>query len=261
MARRRLEGKRVVLTGATSGLGNSIAEELANHGVKLFLNGRREDLLRKISRSFQESGTQCGFVAGDITDSNVQRTLVDGCVDSFGGVDCLINNAGVGAMGMFGEANSSRLREIFELNFFAMAELSRLAIPHLTRGVDPIIVNIGSVLGHRAVPLKSEYCASKFAVHGFSDALRAELSAIPIEVLHVCPATIDTEFFDSALEDSTDRDWKSGAKMSPQFVATKTVSSIQRRKHELILPTKAHGLVWLDRLLPGLTDRLIAKFG
>lgn len=261
MARRQLDGKRVVLTGATSGLGNAIANELAGKGAKLCLNGRREDLLIEISQSFQSRGIPCHYVAGDITDSDIQRSLVDDCFQQYGGLDMLINNAGVGAMGMFEDANSDRLREIFELNFFAMAELSRLAIPHLTAGDDPIIVNIGSVLGHRAVPLKSEYCASKFAVHGFSDALRAELSGIPIEVLHVCPATIDTEFFDSALEDSTERDWKSGAKMSPEFVATKTVSSIQRRKHELILPAKAHGLVWLDRLLPGLTDRLVAKFG
>ena len=164
-------------------------------------------------------------------------------------------------MGNFESADPQRLRQIFEVNFFSVAQLTRTALPFLAQGDDPMIVNIGSVLGHRAVPLKSEYCASKFAVHGFSDALRAELTDSAIDVLHVCPATIDTEFFDAAVEDTTERNWKSASAMKPDFVAKKILLAMARRQHELILPFSAKILTWMDRILPTLANRLVARFG
>src|SRR5205085_10807559 len=109
-----------------------------------------------------------------------------------------INNAGIGAVGPFEDAGEERLRRVMEVDFFAPAELIRGALPLLKGGHHPIIVNIGSVLGHRAVPGKSEYCASKFALHGFSDALRAELAPQGIDVLLVSPSTTVSEFFDVA---------------------------------------------------------------
>src|SRR4029079_8217356 len=114
--------------------------------------------------------------------------------------DLLINNAGVGALGRFEEAGAERLRRIMEVNFFALVEMARLAIPALQQGRRPLIVNISSILGHRAVPRSSEYCASKFAVQGFSESLRAELTRLKIGVLVVSPGTTATEFFDHAVE-------------------------------------------------------------
>ena len=111
-----------------------------------------------------------------------------------GGLDLLVNNAGVGALGEFAEADPQRLRTVMEVNFFAPAELIRAAMPLLRAGEQPMIVNIGSVLGHRAVPLKSEYCASKFALHGFSDAVRAELADQGIDLLMVSPSTTQRSF-------------------------------------------------------------------
>ncbi len=93
-----------------------------------------------------------------------------------GQVDLLVNNAGVGAIGPFADASADRMRSVMEVNFFAPVELTRSLLPSLRRGRASVICNISSVLGHRAVPNKSEYCASKFALHGWSDALRAELA-------------------------------------------------------------------------------------
>ena len=95
----------------------------------------------------------------------------------YGGLDLLVNNAGIGAQGRFAEADPARLRQIMEVNFFAPAEMTRAALPLLKQGRRPMIVNIGSILGHRGIPGTSEYCASKFAVQGFSESLRAELVA------------------------------------------------------------------------------------
>jgi short-subunit dehydrogenase len=176
-------------------------------------------------------------------------------------MDILVNNAGIGAMGRFDQATPERMRQIFEVNFFALAELIRLSLPLLKRGNDPVIVNISSVLGHRGAPLKSEYCASKFAVHGFSDSIRAELATDGVEVLLVSPSTTDSEFFDASIEDQTNKDWKKRGAMSPEIVAAKTIRAIRKRRHEIILTFGGRILVWLDRLIPGLANRLMAKFG
>lgn len=249
------------MTGATSGLGKALAEEFLEGRNSLLVTGRREELLKLIAADYIKAGLQCELVAGDITDQSVRQQLIEKCEYEFGGMDCLVNNAGVGAMGRFDQADPQRLKKVFEVNVFAMMELTRLAIPLLKSANKSMIVNIGSVLGHRAVPLKSEYSASKFAVHGFSDALRAELALDKIDVLHVCPGTIDTEFFESAVEDATKRDWKAGGKMTPDYVAQKVIRAMERGKHELTLPSSAKMLVWLDRLFPTFANFLVAKFG
>ncbi len=261
MARRQVVNKRILLTGATSGLGLALSEVFRTPSNKLFLTGRRAEKLSELANEIDHLGHECEWLAGDIVDDTFRARLVKQCVDVFGGIDCLINNAGVGAMGRFEDANVVRMRKVFDVNFFAMAELTRMALPHLKQGVQPIIVNVGSVLGHRATPLKSEYCASKFAVHGFSDALRAELVKDAIDVLHVCPSTIDTPFFEAAIEDATARNWKSGPKMTPAFVARKIRRAMERGQPELILPWSAKAMVWLDRIMPRLANFLVAKFG
>ncbi len=260
MPRRQLSGSRMILTGASSGIGRSLALRLARRGARLLITARRIDRLESVQREIESGGGLCQIVAGDLTSDSVRQTIVAACEQHFGGLDCLINNAGIGAMGKFETASSERLRQIFEVNFFAMAELVRLALPVLKRGDDPLIVNVSSVLGHRAVPLKSEYCASKFAIHGFSDALRAELADIPIEVLLISPSTVDSEFFDSALEDTTGKKWKGSQALKPDYVARRIVDAMARRRHEILLPASGWALVWFDRLLPGIANRAIARF-
>ena len=111
-----------------------------------------------------------------------------------------MNNAGVGAMGPFADADPQAVRRVMETNFFALVEMTRLALPLLKQGVRPIVVNISSILGHRGVPYNSDYCASKFAVQGFSESIRAEFTRLGIDVLVVSPGTTETEFFDRVIE-------------------------------------------------------------
>ena len=173
MASRSLDSKRAILTGASSGVGRELAMLLSASGVDLVINARRADKLKELADQIRCNNSKCHVIAGDVTDENVQDELITISSREFGGIDLLINNAGVGAMGKFSDSDPQRIRKVFELNFFAMTSLTHKAIPHLADGNDPLIVNIGSVLGHRAAPLKSEYSASKFAVHGFSDALQS----------------------------------------------------------------------------------------
>jgi short-subunit dehydrogenase len=260
VSRRNLDGLRVAITGATSGIGRAIAVELASRGSKLIVNGRRAERLQELKTEIESSGGQCRVVAGDITEPATRVQIIEACRNQWQAVDCLINCAGIGAMGRFDEASEQRLRQIFEVNFFSAVELIRSALPLLSAGRQPIIVNVSSVLGHRAVPFKSEYCASKFAIHGFSDALRGELQEPKIDVLLISPSTTDSEFFDSAIEDRMQRDWKGARAMPPERVAVVAAHAIRLGRKEVIISMGGKALVWLDRLAPSFADYLIAKF-
>src|SRR5207249_9997162 len=197
-------------------------------------------------------------LVGDVTQQSDRAAALEMARREFGGLDALVNNAGIGALGRFDEGDESRLRQIMEVNFFAPAEFIREALPLLKAGHRPIIVNIGSVLGHRAIPEKSEYCASKFALHGFSDALRAELAPQGIDVLLVSPSTTTSEFFDVAAGQSG-RSPKRYSAMSAGTVARRAVAAMAAGRHEIILSLGGQALVWFDRLLPAVADDALAR--
>jgi short-subunit dehydrogenase len=246
----------VIISGASSGIGRALARELAAARARLLLSGRREDRLRGLAREL--GGTHGPAVAcvGDLTDPDQRAALIATATQQWGGLDILINNAGIGAVGLFRQSTPERLRRVMEINFFAAVELTRAALPLLRRGRDPAIMNVGSVLGHFAVPAKSEYCASKFALHGWSDALRMELAPDGIDVLLLSPSTTATEFFDRAGATSPAR--RRG--MAPEIVARQAVRALRSGRRERILSAGGTLLVWCDRILPGLTDRVLARF-
>lgn len=260
MSRRTIAGARTIVTGASSGIGWALARELARQGALMVVTARREDRLRQLVQAIQDGGGQATGVTGDLTDAEHRQRVIAAAGSWLGGLDLLINNAGVGALGAFAQAGAARLRQVMEVNFFGPVELIRAALPLLRTGRSPMIVNVGSVLGHRAVPNKTEYCASKFALHGFSDALRGELAQQGIDVLLVSPSTTRTEFFDSVLEKQGPEPPQAGAGMSPDAVARQTVRAIRAGRQEIILSVGGRALVWFDRLCPPLANRLVAWF-
>jgi NAD(P)-dependent dehydrogenase (short-subunit alcohol dehydrogenase family) len=287
---RPIAGLRTIVTGATSGIGRALAIELVRQGACVVAMGRREERLRELATTVA-AADRFALLAGDVTKSADRAAAIDLCCSRFGGLDALVNNAGIGALGPFAEADEERLRRVMEVNLFAPAEFIREALPHLRAGRTPIVVNVGSVLGHRAVPDKSEYCASKFALHGLSDALRIELGREGIDVLLVSPSTTQSEFFDVAGEreasasrwncDKPDAKDHRGAHaprspgprspspcspgshrgMSAETVARRMVTAMRRGRREIILSVGGTTLVWLDRLCPPLADWIIARWG
>ena len=264
MARREIQGKIAIVTGAASGIGRAIAVELGRQGANLVLTARREDRLREVAAAIAALGQPAGgksapvvVVAGDVTDPATRQKLVQAAVSRFGGLDILVNNAGVGALGRFEDADPGRLRQIMEVNFFAAVELTRQALRLLKRAKNSIIVNVGSVLGHRAIPGSSEYCASKFALRGFSEALRAELAGEGIDVLVVSPGTTRTEFFDHLIERKGEPNWRSWGQVTAEYVARKTVQAMRRGDHEVIPSTLGRLVCLANRLFPRLIDEVL----
>jgi short-subunit dehydrogenase len=260
MARRDIRGSRAIVTGASSGIGREIALELARQGALQVLTARRQQRLRELADEIAGRGGRAEFVAGDLTDPATRQKTVDTALSQLGGLDILVNNAGIGAVGLFRDAAPERVRRIFELNFFALVEMTRLALPELEQGRKPIVVNVGSVLGHRGVPYRSEYCASKSAVEGFSESIRAEFGALGIDVLVVSPGGTSTEFAQSVIEHTGEPDWPDYKPASPVVVARQTVRAIRCGRREIIPHRRGRMLYWLNRISPGLVDRLVARY-
>jgi short-subunit dehydrogenase len=260
MARREIRDLRALVTGASSGIGREIARQLAAQGAKVVLVARREDRLRQLADAIRASAGDVQVVVGDIADPATREAAIRSAQANYGGLDILVNNAGVGAMGLFEHATADRVRRIMEVNFFALVEMTRLALPLLRQGTRPIIVNISSILGHRAAPYNSEYSASKFAVHGFSEAIRAEFVRHGIDVLIVSPGTTATEFFDSVVEKTGEPSWPAHRPVSPEEVARQTVRAIRAGRHEIIPYRLGKFLCWLNRLSPRLMDSIMARY-
>lgn len=247
-----------IVTGASSGIGRCLCELLVDRGANVVAVARRGERLEPLAA--RPAAGKLIPVVGDITEDAVRDTIVAAAANRRGGeIDLLVNNAGIGAIGPFADASPTRLREVMEVNFFAPAELTRLCLPHLRRGRAAVICNIGSVLGHRAVPMKSEYCASKFALHGWSDSLRAELASEGIQVTIVSPSTTRSEFFDSLVDSGAGHSSQRLGSWSPERVARTTFAAIQRRKSEVICSLGGKALVYADRLAPPIMNALLAQ--
>jgi short-subunit dehydrogenase len=263
MTRHNLEDQRILITGASSGIGRELARLMHARRCQLLLTARRAERLSELSRELADRSTglsRLEILAGDITHPEHREHLVDTAQRCFGGLDVLVNNAGVGAVGPFYGSDPQRLRTLFEVNFFAPVELIRLCLPMLGVRRNGLIVNIGSVLAFCAVPRKSEYCASKFALRGFSDALRIELADLGIRVLSIHPNTTRSEFFDHLVE-------KQGPvpsnplDTSPSEVAARIVRAIERERAETVLTAAGKALAWANWTCPRLTRRLLRRFG
>jgi short-subunit dehydrogenase len=261
VAHRSINGARSLVTGASSGIGRAIAVELARNGGRAVLLARREEELKRVLDEIAAFGGQAESVVGDVTDAAVRRAALERARERFGGLDILVNNAGIGALGRFDEADPARLRRLFEVNFFAAAELIREALPLLMQGTRPIVVNVGSILGHFAVPRSSEYCATKFALRGLTDSLRAEFSTIGVDVLLVSPGTTETEFFNNVVERTSKPRWSEQRGVSAESVARATVRAVRRGAAEIIPNRRGRLMTRLNRLMPGAMRRILARYG
>lgn len=255
------QGKLAVVTGASSGIGRSLCLLLIEQGCQVIAVARRGERLEELAASAAtaEYGGALSPLVGDVTDAAC-RDAIAAKIHALGGkLDLLVNNAGIGGIGPFEAADPQRLRQIMEVNFFAPVELTRVLLPALKSSPDAVICNIGSVLGHRAVADKSEYSASKFALHGWSDALRAELAGNSVAVTLVSPSTTRSEFFDALVGTAEGTASKSIGSWSAQRVARATLRAIKKRRGEVILSLGGKCLVYADRICPPLMNWILQR--
>lgn len=260
MARRNLEHSRILLTGPTRGIGEALALQLAARRAKQILVARDAARLEALAGRLAEAGSRAVTVAGDITDAATRQKAVDTARDNFGGLDIVINNAGVGSLARFEESDEATLRRLMEVNFFAPVELIRLALPLLRNGQRPLIVQVGSILGRRGTPFCSAYCASKFALQGISESLRAECARDSIDVLMANPGPTDTGFADRRLGSGPTQPTRRTPRVKPDCVARAIIRGMELGRHEVIPSWPGWLLVLANRLSPRLADAIVARF-
>jgi short-subunit dehydrogenase len=257
--RRTIAGSRVLITGASQGIGRALALAAARAGARVLAVARSDDLLRELAEEARAGGGTLEPVPADVTSADDRHEIVESALRHFGGLDVLVNNAGIGATGHFAECGPERLRTIMEVNFFAVTETTRVFLPLLRQGVRPAVVNISSIAGKRAIPARSEYSASKFAVQGFSEALRAEMARFGIDVLVICPGLTQTNFSKNMLEQKARMQMDHLRGMTAEDVATATLRAIARGKDETCLTFQGRLIVLVSRFFPRLADRIAAK--
>ncbi len=251
------------MTGASGGLGRAIALELACDGANVILFARRENKLREVTQEIRRLGSnarRAEMVVGDVTSPTARRAALDAAQAALGGLDILVNNAGVGAIGRFDSVDPNRYREVFETNFFAPVELTREALPLLRSGRQPIVVNIGSILGHRSTPQNSAYCASKFALRGWTESIRVEFLTLGIDVLLASLGPTSTEFWDHLVEQQGELPWTTSMAMPAERAARRIIQAIVHGRREIIPGFRARWFVRLSRLFPHQFDRILRRY-
>jgi short-subunit dehydrogenase len=259
MSRRELRGLRILITGASQGIGRALAEAAAGRGARGLAAARSGTLLAELAASVRSAGGVLETVEADVTDAEGRQRMAQAAEQHFGGLDVLVNNAGIGATGHFADAAPERLRKIMEVNFFGLTETTRVCLPLLKKGKTPAVVNISSIAGKRGIPARSEYSASKFAVQGFSEALRAEIQKDGVEVLVVCPGLTQTNFSKNMLEQKALVQMDHLRGMTPAQVALATLRTLQSGKHEVCLTSGGRLLVLVSRFFPRIADRIARR--
>jgi short-subunit dehydrogenase len=256
---RTIQGRRVLITGASSGIGKALAHHLAREGARLVLAARSEDKLRAVADALSRPKDDVLVVPTDVTRDDDRRNVLDQAVRHFGGLDVLVNNAGIASWGHFADSNEADLRRIMDVNFFAPAELIRAAIPVLVNGDQPAVVNVTSMCGRRAMPAWPEYSASKYALCGLTEALRGELARFDIDVLMIVPGLTSSEFAQHFLRKDGKADIAFDQGMPPEKVAARIVQSLQRNRTETVIGGDARWMLFVNRFAPRLVDFLLAR--
>ncbi len=195
---RSLADQVIIVTGASSGIGEATARRLARGGARLVLGARRAEALAALARDLDPSGARILAVPADVTVEAGRRRLVDTALQQFGRIDALVNNAGYGTRGPLERVPVELIRRNFETNLFSLIALTQLVVPHLREQGSGRIVNIGSVAGRIARPLSAVYDSTKHALEAITDGLRGELAPFGVQVVLVRPGFILTEFVDTA---------------------------------------------------------------
>lgn len=256
-----LTDKVVIITGASSGIGKSLAAEFAKRGANLILAARQFVTLCEIAQSLEkEYGVKAVAVQCDVTHEEDCDHLIKQALVTFGKIDVLINNAGISMRALFNDADISVLKSVMDVNFWGTVYCTKFALPEIlkTKGT---IVGVSSVAGYKGLPGRTGYSASKFAMNGFLDALRVENLKTGINIITACPGFTASNIRNTALDQSGKQQGESTMHeekmMTSDEVARIIADGVENRARTLIMTGQGKLTVLLSKILPGLLDKLV----
>lgn len=244
---------RALITGASGGIGQALVYALANEGAHLLLAGRHLDALQPLFKRFPQ---QIQLVQADIG-TRAGRDALVAAAQNFGGLNCVINAAGVNRFGLLDQQDEQQIAELIGLNVTATLQLTQRLLPLLRAQRRALLINVGSTFGTIGYPGFAAYCASKFALRGFSEALRRELADTNVRVLYFAPRATRTAMNAPSVVAMND---ELGVAMDdPEKVAAELLQAIRHEQEERYLGWPERLFVRLNGLLPRVVDQALRK--
>jgi short-subunit dehydrogenase len=255
--------KVIWITGASSGIGEALALQLAKKEARLILSARRTDALERVAKLTGLSQLDLLLLPFDLNDTSNATGLAAQVINKFGRIDVLINNGGISQRGAAMETSELVDRQLMEINYFSYVNLTKAVLPYMKRQKAGRIVVISSIAGKFGFYLRSSYSAAKHALHGFFESLRLETEKDGIKTLIVCPGKIKTNISINALTAEGKPHDKMDAShefaVTPDLCAQQIISAIVNDRQEIFVGGKEIMMVKIRRFFPGLFNRLIRK--
>lgn len=251
-----IDGGRVVVTGASSGIGRALAELVAPRAKHLVLVARRKDRLEALAKVMREqnAGLEVTVLASDLADPAARKTLVPDITSAVGEVDVLVNNAGLGDLGVFDRSKLEKQIFMIRLNVEALVELTHAILPSMVARGRGSILMVSSGFGLSVMPGVATYAATKHFVTGFTEALALDLAGTGVHVGQLCPGPVKTEF-EEQMGNFTGQKVPGFLEISAETCAKAGVAVIDRRRY-LLIP---HFLIWFSLVLAKYTPRWITR--
>ena len=260
---KNLKDKVVWVTGASSGIGEGLACAFAKEGASLVLTARDKNKLKKVRKECLFSTSQCWLYPADLSKTGNIEELVNSVLEQTGKIDLLINNAGRSQRSLAKETPVQIDRDIMELNFFSVITLTKLVLAHMLKNGSGHLVVISSITGKFGFPMRTAYSASKHAVQGYFESLRAELVNDNVQVTIVSPGRVNTNISKNALTEKgqaynkMDNGQTNG--ISASQCAIQIVKAIKRNRKEVLIGRKELLMVYIRRFLPVLFYKLVTR--
>lgn len=261
----KLDGKVAIVTGASSGIGEATARELARAGARVALAARSADKLEKLAEELNAGtsgatdGPRVMAIATDVSDRQAVVRMVAQTMATWGGVDVLVNSAGSGLYAPLAEASDEAMRHLMDVNYFGALNCVQAVVPHMRPQGRGTIINVSSIVGKHITPYQGAYCATKYALIAASDALRVELEPFGIHVLTVLTGVTRTEFQAHAVRERVEPPSRAGLRgVGPEKVGRAIVKAIKQDGPEDVYVTLFdRSYVTFATTFPRLTDRIL----
>ncbi len=251
------QGKVVIVTGASSGIGRAAAVEFARKGSRVVIAARSTERLAQLEKEIAGMGAEVLRCTTDVSREDDCRNLIEKSVERFGTIDILINNAGISMRALFDDVELSVLKRLMDVNFWGTVYCTKYALPYIV-GNRGSIVGVSSTAGFHGLPGRTGYSASKFAMHGFLETIRIENLKERLHVMIIAPGFTATEVRKHALlADGREQGLsprKENRMMQPEYVAKWIVKGIRKKKRNKIMTWEGRFTALLQRIVPGVVD-------
>jgi len=247
----------VVITGASSGIGEATAIKFAKKNAKVVLVARRREKLLQVQKEISQYTDSTLVCQCDVSNKSQVKEMADTVIDTFGRIDILVNNAGFVIYGKVSELTIEEIESQMETNYFGMIYCTKNFLPHMIEQGTGHIVNVASVGASLGIPGVASYCATKFAMLGFSEGLKHELSGTGVDITVVSPIGVNTPLFDHPSFENYTR--PTMVTLSPETVANAVLKAANSSRLEIVVPSVARAGIWAKQNFPFLINPIIGN--